>query len=143
MPLFRRGPIVQDEGSSLARRPFINFTGAGVVATDDGANNQTDVTISGGGGGSSVWTEVEKDLGASPRLSGSFTITGAGLTTGKPVQIFQAAAAYTGKGTLTDESEMDQVLVTGFVLNTTTIQCYWVSPTYVVGNFKFNYLVSA
>ena len=39
---------VQDEGTPLTQRSFLNFAGAGVVATDDGANNRTVVTIAGG-----------------------------------------------------------------------------------------------
>jgi len=42
---------LQDEASNLTVRPTINFTGAGVTATDDAGNNRTNVTISGGGGG--------------------------------------------------------------------------------------------
>ena len=37
--------IVQDEGVDLPVRPRINFTGAGVTATDDAVNNRTNVTI--------------------------------------------------------------------------------------------------
>jgi hypothetical protein len=45
------GHTIQDEGSSLTARTGLNFTGAGVTATDDAANNRTNVTISGSGGG--------------------------------------------------------------------------------------------
>lgn len=38
---------VADEGTALTVRPTINFTGAGVAATDDAANNRTNVAISG------------------------------------------------------------------------------------------------
>lgn len=40
---------VQDEGSGLTQRSTINFTGAGVTASDDGS--KTNVNIPGGGGG--------------------------------------------------------------------------------------------
>lgn len=40
---------VEDEGVSLARRPVINFTGAGVSVADSGG--KTVVTVSSGGGG--------------------------------------------------------------------------------------------
>ena len=43
---------VQDEGVALTARSSLNFVGAGVVATDDAANNRTNVTIAGGGAGS-------------------------------------------------------------------------------------------
>jgi hypothetical protein len=42
---------IADEGALLAKRAKLNFVGPGVVATDDAANNQTVVTISGGGTG--------------------------------------------------------------------------------------------
>lgn len=87
---------------------------------------------------------VEKNLGSNPRRSGKFTITGlSGLTIGKPVNIFQAVAPYTGKGTLVDEAEMDGVSVSASVTATNTITAYWNSATRVRGNFKFNYLIGA
>lgn len=44
-----QGPplAVQDEGAALAQRASLDFTGAGVTATDDSANNRTVVTIPG------------------------------------------------------------------------------------------------
>jgi hypothetical protein len=36
---------IQDEGSALTSRAALNFKGAGVTATDDSANNRTNVTI--------------------------------------------------------------------------------------------------
>lgn len=92
-------------------------------------------------GSVSVFT-VEKDLGTPAKTSGSFQITGlSGLTPGKQVIISQAAGPYTGKGNLADEAEMDSVTVSGYVLNSTTIQCYWNSRYLVGGNFKFNYFI--
>jgi|KBSMisStandDraft_5_1062788.scaffolds.fasta_scaffold142264_2 hypothetical protein len=45
---------VQDEGSALTARPALNFTGSSVTATDDAANNRTNVTIA--GGSQTPWT---------------------------------------------------------------------------------------
>jgi len=42
------GHIIQDEGVSLPQQPKLNFTGSGVVASDDALNNRTDVFVSGG-----------------------------------------------------------------------------------------------
>lgn len=92
------------------------------------------------GGASFITTEI--DLGTKPKSNGSFTITSSGLTTGKVVLINQAALAYTGKGTYTDEIEMDQITVSGNVVDATTINCNWGCNTLVAGNVKFNYLVS-
>jgi hypothetical protein len=123
-------------------------TEAGIVPASGGGSTafiRADGTwaVPAGGGGSLALTTVEVDLGTVPRNSGNFIITTSGLTSGKPVIIGVAAIAFTGKGTATDESEMDGLTVTGQTTSTTTIQCYWTSATSVLGNFKFNYVVSA
>jgi hypothetical protein len=53
------GIIVQDEGTSLPARGKINFTGAGVTATDDATNDRINVQISGGGG--SAYSRYDPD----------------------------------------------------------------------------------
>ena len=88
-------------------------------------------------------TTVEKDLGATPRRAGKFTIAGTGLTIGKPVSIAQAVGPYTGKGTRADEAEMDGLVVKASVTAADTITAYWNAATRIKGNFKFNYLVGA
>ena len=93
-----------------------------------------------GGAGLSL-TEVEKNLGTTPKRAGKFSITSSGLTTGKHILITQANGPYTGKGTLTDEAEMDAITATGKVTSATNIECYWRSPTKVRGNVKFAYAV--
>lgn len=50
------GMVVKDEGTPLASRPFLNFVGAGVTATDDGPGTQTVVTIPG------VTAELVQDI---------------------------------------------------------------------------------
>lgn len=88
-------------------------------------------------------SSVEVNLGSVPLRNGRFTISGSGMTTGKPVQITQAVGPYTGKGTRADEAEMDQVTVTASVTSATTITAYWSSPRKVRGNIKFNYMIGA
>lgn len=88
-------------------------------------------------------SNIEVDIGNNPRRSGKFDIAGFGLATGKPVIIQQAVGPYTGKGTLADETEMDQLLITASVANSTTITAYWTSHYPVRGNFKFNYTIGA
>lgn len=88
-------------------------------------------------------TTVEVNVGSVPKSGGTFTIAGAALTVGKPVLINQAVGPYTGKGTLPDEAEMDQVNVAASVTGAATITAYWSSARRVKGNFKFNYQVSA
>lgn len=49
---------VQDEGTGLARREKLNFTGAGVTCVDNAGNLRTDCTITSGGGGGASSLEV-------------------------------------------------------------------------------------
>lgn len=89
---------------------------------------------------------VELSLASAPntRRSGHVQITGlAGLTAGKPVLVQQAAGPYTGKGSRTDEAEMDMLIVTGKVLDAATIDLYWQSKYQMRGNVKFDYVVAA
>jgi hypothetical protein len=99
--------------------------------------------LSAAGSGPPTVTTVEVNIGPNPARSGSFGIAGVGLTPGKPVMIQQAAGPYTGKGTLADEAEMDQLTVTAVVTSTTLITAYYTSQYQVSGNFKFDYLVGA
>lgn len=89
--------------------------------------------------GQGLMNVVEVDLGSTPRRSGSFQLTTTGLTADQHVVIEQVNGPYTGKGTLADEAEMDQISVTGQAISSTVIQCYWTSPTLVKGSFKFAY----
>jgi hypothetical protein len=95
------------------------------------------------GAGGSGFTAFTKDLGAA-RLSGTFDITGlSGLTAAKVVSVVQTAAAITSKGDARDEFEMDPIALTGYVVDASTIRCYWSAPHVVVGTYAFAYLVSA
>lgn len=59
---------VQDEGVALTQRSIVNFTGAGVTATDDAANSRTVVTIAGSTAGH-VIAEEGSALTARPTLN--------------------------------------------------------------------------
>jgi len=153
--------IQKINGNDALKAPIASPTFTGVVTLPAGTvvNGVTLTTAGGttnflradgtyaappGGGGGPVYTQVEVDLGKPWKHSGKFTITGAGLTIGKPVELFQAAAVYTGKGTtIPDEASMDAVTATGVVTSAVLITCYWCSPTRVGGNRKFNYLVGS
>lgn len=111
------------------------------VATSVAREDHTHGTPAAGAGTGSAVTNVEVSLGTMPVSNGSFTITTSGLTVGKFVMITQDGGPYTGKGTYRDEIEMDQVSVSGFISNATTILCNWGCWTKVYGNMKFNYLV--
>lgn len=149
-----------DDGSNAPGYLYVNSSGlvsvrgAVVDPTDiaPGSNGDVLTTVSGavtwappsgGGGGTLTLSTVEVNLGSIPRRAGRFTIAGVGLTAGKPVSIQQASGPYTGKGSRADEAEMDQVLVAAKVISTTVIECFWRSVSWVKGNFKFNYVVSA
>lgn len=69
------GHTIQDEGSNLAQRPTLNFTGAGVGVTDDSGADSTEVAIQGDlaythtqGSASASWT-VAHALGKFPSVS--------------------------------------------------------------------------
>jgi|GEM_PF-2822216 len=86
-----------------------------------------------------VGIAVSVNLGSSPAIAGTFNITGTFDAT-KKVFISQASGPYTGKGTRSDEAEMDFVSVSAEVINATTARCYWNSgDQFVAGYFSFNY----
>lgn len=106
-----------------------------------GPKGDTGATGGGGGGGLTL-TAVTVDLGVAHR-SGTFDITGlSGLTAGKPVLIKQLASAIPSKGDARDEFEMDAISLTGYVVDASTIRCYWNATGVVVGNYNFGYAVS-
>jgi hypothetical protein len=125
----------------------LDFVGAGVSVASSGG--VVTATITGGAAAPVAFSTYEKDLGSVPLVGGTFDITGlSGLTTNKPVLIWQAVGPYTNKGDATgsvDEAEMDQVVATAYCLDTTTIRVYWECErsSYVAGYIKFNYLVGA
>lgn len=95
------------------------------------------------GAGGSGYTAFTRDLGAA-RRSGTFDLTGlSGLTVGKVVLVIQTAAPIASKGDARDEFEMDPIVLTGYVVDATTIRVYWSAPGVVVGDYSFAYLVSA
>ena len=135
---------VRDEGTSQGFVRTLDFVGAGVVAAVSGT--VATVTISGGGaGGGSTYTDFTKDLGVS-RSSGTFDITGlSGLTPNQNVLVFQTVKAITSKGDARDESEMDMICCTGYVVDATTIRVKWFSANgaVVTGTYAFAYSVGA
>lgn len=114
---------------------------AGAVA-DGEFLKRSGASIIGGSAGSSIYQDFEKDLGTAS-CSGTFDITGlSGLTADKNVLIFQTAQAIASKGNARDEAEMDQIQLTGYVFDATTIRAYWWAPSVVVGTYEFAYKVS-
>lgn len=126
--------------NGVRQRPTTDYTIAGTTLTITAPNGSCVIAERMSGGPSPLYSQVEKDLGLVMR-SGSFTIAGSGMIPGKPVYIKQAAGPYTGKGTLEDEAEMDQVNIVAKVTDAATITAWWQSPCAVSGNFKFDYLV--
>lgn len=140
MPIIPANNIeIRDEGSAQGQVRAIDFTGAGVSASVSGS--VATVTVSGGGSGSFATTDFTKDLGAA-NYSGTFDITGlSGLTTNNNVTVMQTAKAISSKGNARDEPEMDQIQVTGYVVDANTIRCYWNCRSVVVGTYAFAYVV--
>lgn len=65
--------IVENQGTVVTpARATLNFTGPGVVTTDDSANNRTNITITGGSGGGAV-SSVFTRTGAVVAASGDYT----------------------------------------------------------------------
>lgn len=94
-----------------------------------------------GAGGTPTFVDFTKDLGVSNR-SGTFDITGlSGLTIDKNVMVMQTNQAIVSKGNARDEPEMDNIKVTGYVLNSTTVRCFWNAAGIVVGTYAFAYLI--
>lgn len=92
-------------------------------------------------GGGFALTAVEISLGSVARRSGRFTIAGSGMTPAAPVLCIQLVGPYTGKGTRSDEAEMDSVTVAARVLDANTIEGYWRASGRVRGNVRFGYAV--
>lgn len=68
---------VRDEGTPVAYRPNLNFTGAGVTCSDDAVNNETDCAISGSGG--SGYDQIQ-DEGSNLTQRTTLDFVGAGVT---------------------------------------------------------------
>ena len=71
------GHVIKDEaGADLTARRNLNFTGAGVVATDNAGTDSTDVTIAGGAGAETdpVFMALSGSI-ANYALSGGATVT--------------------------------------------------------------------
>lgn len=131
---------IRDEGISQGVSRIFDFTGGGVSVSIAGGVATVNVPSPAGG---TSWTAFTQDLGAA-RRSGTFDITGlSGLTAEKVVDIRQTAAKITSKGDARDEPEMDQIEVTGYVVDATTIRAYWCAPSVVVGTYAFAYIVGA
>ena len=65
------GHTIANEGTPLTDRATLNFVGAGVNCVDDSGNDETDCTISGGGGG--AWSLRFTALGNIPPASNPAT----------------------------------------------------------------------
>lgn len=90
-----------------------------------------------------AFTEVEINIGNTPRYSWKFNIIGTGFPVWRNVMIQQSVWPYTGKWTRADEAECDSLVVRWRVTSSTNIECYWTSATKVWKNFKFIYAISA
>jgi hypothetical protein len=142
--LTTKGDIAASTGATVERL---------AVGTDTQVLSADSTTATGlkwvaaGAGTAFTMTTIEVDLGSIPLYSGTFTFAIAASTVNKPILIQQKVGLYTGKGTLTDESEMDVVQVSARVSDTGTVaEAFWTcSPKCgpVAGNIQFAYAVAA
>lgn len=88
----------------------------------------TYLTSIGGGGGSLTITSIEQDLGSTPSFSGKFTVIDASVTTTTKIHIWQRFDALTGKGTRSDENEMD-LIDCNAVAGSGQFTVYWQTKT--------------
>ena len=117
---------VQNDGVALPREPGLNFTGAGVTASHDAANDRINVDIPGGGGGGGYATIQEE--GASLAQETILNFIGAGVT----------AVAGTGKTNVTipfsrdSTDELENKLINGG--NNTIEELQWEDVMNIEGN---------
>ena len=92
------GHTIQEEGTPLTARTGLNFTGAGVQATDDAGNDRTNVTIGG--------RHAIKDEGVVVTDRSSINFQGAGVTVtqdGTEIDVVIPATATINGHTIEDE----------------------------------------
>lgn len=86
---------VRDEGTGLPSRTAINFTGAGVTATDNPTTGATDVTVPGGGSGSPSGTVVsETTFGQAANAGSSASYSRGDHTHGTPASPASSAPTF-------------------------------------------------
>jgi len=135
--------IRKNSGANVGTETRLNLIeGANITITaiDDPGSTEVDITIAATAGAVDL-TQFEKNLTSIPSRSGSFHITDAALVAGELFMVTQAPGPYTGKGTLEDEAEMDQLTACGFIdAGGGGATIYWNSPLFVKESFKFNYV---
>lgn len=142
------GPVaLADEGVAVPARPTINFTGAGVTATDNPGQNRTDITIPGGGGGASlpntVPAKVTKTTNYTIVASTDYLVIAstAGITITLPASPADGVTfviANTSTGTVTIGGNLHNLSATGSasmtLATTQSATCTWdlASTTWIV-----------
>lgn len=90
--------------------------------------------------GAYVWNDDSDTYGTS--WNGGLWSSGSPFVLGREVLIQQTNGPYPGKGTLTDEAEMDHIVISARATGFSTMECFWNSATMVKGNFNFSYKMS-
>jgi len=88
------------------------------------------------GGNAGTRTVLDVDFGSVPRSSGSVAAILENSSVGDTVLASVLAGPYTGKGTLADEFEMDNISVAAQVETAGSVTIYWTSSTKVKGHFS-------
>lgn len=121
--------------NDTAKKEFANWL------RDLVGNVNTLITTVAGLGGLSL-TNFIQNIG--PGTSGNFTLTGlSGLTADKDVIAVQTAQPIPSKGGARDEFEMDNIELTGYVVDATSIKFYWNASGIVGGDYAFAYQVES
>jgi hypothetical protein len=88
-------------------------------------------------------TQANVDLGATPLKSGKFTLTDSRISATSTVLVDTAGVAYTSKGTMTDEIDLQGPIKWSPIPGTGSAVIYWSSQFWQYGNIKYNYLIAA
>lgn len=77
------GHSIEDEGVAITQRAVLNFTGAGVTASDSGGKTVVDIP----GGAGAAWSTTTVDFGATPVAEATFTIVDATVGVGSIIPL--------------------------------------------------------
>ncbi len=86
-------------------------------------------------------TQVTIDLGSTPVQRGGFNITDANISATSKILLATAPAVYTGKGTLTDEAELQGPIEYLAFPGSGGATVTWESRLWQYGKIKINYVV--
>lgn len=127
------GNVVDTRNGALY---YDDVAGKFYFAVSDANGNELLILLASGGAGA----QTEVDFGATPTLTGTFTISDAAVQVGSKIVAAQSADAATGREA--DENDMDPLDVAAGIATAGGFTIYAKAGNGpVVGKFKINYLV--